>query len=310
MRIGVVGVGGVGGLVGGLLARAGHEVAFVARGAQLAALRAGGLRIEGPRASFHLERVEVAEDPLGLAPCDVVLVCTKAWQVAALGPRLGRLLGPAGFAVPLQNGVESAGALAAALGEERVVGGLIHVFARIEAPGFVRHVAEPLRVTIGERAGGSSPRVEALAAALRAALVDALVSPDVEAAAWEKFLFIDPVSLLGAAARAPIGATRSHPETRALLAAAMEEVVAVGRARGVRWTGDVVARALGLVDAVPADSTTSLQRDLQAGRPSELDDQAGSVIRMAQGAGVAVPVHAALHAVLLPQERAARRPPP
>jgi 2-dehydropantoate 2-reductase len=306
VRIVVVGAGGVGGLVGGMLARTGHRVAFVARGAQLAALREGGLRVEGPRGSFHLPGIEAAEDPASLAPADAVLVCVKGWQVRDVARRLAPLLAGGGFAVPLQNGVEAAGELARALGEQRVVGGLIHVLAKIEAPGLVRHVAEPLLVTLGERGGGSSPRVEALAAALRGANVDVRVADDVEAAAWEKFLFIDPVSAVGAAARAPLGALRTVPETRALIVAAMREILQVGRARGVRVADDALDRALALVDRLPPEATASMQRDVLAGCPSELEDQVGSVVRMAREASVPSPVHDVLYAVLLPQERAAR----
>jgi len=297
----------VGGLVGGFLAHAGAEVAFVARGAQLAALREGGLRVESPRGSFHLPRVEASDDPASLAPADAVLVAVKGWQVREVAPRLGSLLAEGGFALPLENGVDAADVLARALGEERVVGGLCHVFAWIEAPGVVRHAGDTLRVTLGERRGGTSPRVEALAAALRAARVDAVVAPDIEAAAWEKFLFIAPFGGVGAVTRAPIGVVRSQPETRALLTAAIEEVAAVGRARGVRLPADAAARAIAVLDGLAPDSTASMHRDLQAGRPSELLDQTGAVVRMAREGGIPVPVHTVLFAALLPQEQAARR---
>src|SRR6266702_2802290 len=259
MRVAVVGAGGVGGLVGGLLAHAGLEVAFVARGAQLAALRERGLRVDSPRAAFHLPRVEAAEDPGALAPADVVLVAVKGWQVREVAPRLTALCKPDGFALPLENGVEAASALARALGDARVVGGLCHLFAWLDEPGVVKHAGELLRITMGERQGGASERLERLAGALRAAKIDAVVAPDIEAALWEKFLFIDAVE-----------------------------------------------KALRLIDGVAPASTASMHRDLVAGRPSELPDQPGAVVRLAGEAGVEVPVHRVLLAALLPQEMAAR----
>jgi 2-dehydropantoate 2-reductase len=308
MRIAVVGAGGVGGLIGGLLAHAGNEVAFVARGPQLAALRERGLRVESARGAFHLPRVEVSDDPASLAPAEVALVAVKGWQVREVAPRLRPLLARDGFALPLENGVDAADELARALGEERVVGGVCHVFAWIESPGVIRHVGEHLRVTLGERRGrGASPRVEALAATLRAARVDAVVSPDIDAAAWEKFLFIAAFGGVGAVTRSPIGTVRSIPESRALLTGAMEEVAAVGRARGVRIPADAVSKATALVDSLKPDATASMQRDIQAGRPSELLDQTGAVVRMAREAGVPAPIHDVLFAALLPQEEAARR---
>jgi 2-dehydropantoate 2-reductase len=306
MRVAVVGVGGVGGIVGGLLARAGHEVAFVARGATLAALRERGLDVESPRGTFRLWPVEASDDPAALRPVEAVLVSVKGWQVREVAPRLAALLAPGAFAVPLENGVDAAPTLAAALGAERVAGGLCHLFAWAEAPGVVKHAGELLRVTMGEWPRGSSPRLERLAAALRDSKVDAVLSPDVEAAAWEKFLFIDAFGSIGAVTRAPVGQVRTLPATRALLRSAMEETAAVGRARGVRLPAEAVDRALAIIDGVRPESTASMQRDIQGGRPSELFDQTGTVVRLAEEAGVDAPVHRFLYAALLPQETAAR----
>jgi 2-dehydropantoate 2-reductase len=306
MRVAIVGAGGVGSLLGGLLARAGHEVAFVARGAQLAALRERGLRVEGARGSFHVPQVEAADDPASLRPAEAVLVAVKGWQVGEVAPRLAPLLGPGAFAVPLENGVEAADRLVSALGRERVVGGLCHMIAWLEAPGLVRHQGDLLRVTMGELGGGASTRLEPLALALREAGVEVVLSPDVEAAVWEKFLFISAFGGLGAVTRAPVGVVRARRETRALLAAAMEEVAALARARGVRLAPDAVARALALVDGLAPGATASMQRDVQAGRPSELLDQTGAIVRLAREAGVSAPVNGFLLGALLPQEAAAR----
>ncbi len=306
MRVVVAGAGGVGGLIGGMLARSGVPVGFLARGAQLAALRADGLHVESPRGTFHLPRVEASDDPAALAPADAVLVAVKAWQVPALASSLAPLLGRGGFVVPLENGIDAADTLARAVGEERVVGGLCHLSSWLAAPGHVRHIGNVLRVTVGERRGGSSARIEALAAALRAAGVEVVVAEDVEAASWEKFLFIAASSGVGAVARAPVGVVRATPETRALLVAALEEVATLARARGVRLAGDAVARALAIVDGFPPETTPSMQKDVQAGRPSELQDQTGAVVRMARAAGVPAPVNGFLLAALLPQERLAR----
>jgi 2-dehydropantoate 2-reductase len=307
MRIAIVGAGGVGGLVGGLLARSGVEVAFVARGAQLAALRERGLEVNSALGAFRVAPVEAAEDPAALAPADAVIVAVKGWQVKEVAPRLAPLLSKGGFAVPLENGVDAADELARALGEERVAGGLCFVLSWLEAPGVVRHVGEAPRVTLGERRAGRSERVERLAAALRAAGVEATISDDVEAAAWEKFLFIAPVGSVGAVTRAAMGVVRALPETRELLSRAMEEIAAVGRARGVRIAPDAIARALAIVDRMPAEATASMQRDIQAGRPSELLDQTGAVVRMGREQSVPVPANAYMYASLLPQEQAARK---
>jgi 2-dehydropantoate 2-reductase len=309
VRIAVIGAGGVGGLVAALLARAGEEVRVMARGAALDAIRTAGLAVSSPLGTFTQPVTAASDDPAALGTVDAVLVTVKAWQVAELAPRLAPLVADGGVAVPLQNGVEAADRLAAALGDERVAGGLVNVLAWITGPGAVRHLGAKPRITMGERgarAAAPSPRLAALAAALERAGVEARVSDDIERASWEKFLLIEPWGAVSAVARAPIGVVRSVPETRDLLRAALEEVAAVGRARGVALRPESVARTLALIDGVPAEGTASMQRDLGAGHPSELDDQVGAVVRLAAAASVPVPVHRFILAALRPQEAAAR----
>jgi 2-dehydropantoate 2-reductase len=309
MRIAIVGAGGVGGLLGGLLARAGAEVVLVARGNALEAIRRDGLRVDSPMGTFGARVAAASDDPAALPAADAVLVAVKAWQVAEVAPRLAPLVAPGGVVVPLQNGVEAADQLAAALGPGPVAGGVVKCLAWLDGPGRVKHVGDPPEVIAGERgarAGGPSPRLAALAAALEQAGVKASVAADVERAAWEKFLLVEPWGAVASAARAPIGVLRSLPEARALLLQAMDEVASLARERGVALPPDAAARTAAFIDTLPPEGTVSMQRDLGAGRPSELEDQVGAVVRLARAAGVAAPVHAALHAALLPQEAAAR----
>jgi 2-dehydropantoate 2-reductase len=237
---------------------------------------------------------------------DAVVVAVKTWQVKEVAPRLRPLLGPATVVVPMENGVEAAGELAAALGPGPVAGGLCHVLAWIEGPGAVKHAGFGPRVTLGELGGGGSERLERLAAALRRAGMEAAVVDDIRTALWEKFLFIDPLSSVGAVTRAPVGEMVAVPETRALLLAAMREVEALARKSGARLPQEAVERTLARVEGLPADATASMQRDVLAGRPSELHEQTGAVVRLGRAAGVPVLVHEALYGALLPQERKAR----
>ncbi len=307
MRIAVVGTGGVGAYFGGRLAQAGESVAFVARGAHLQAMRAHGLRVDSVAGDFVIAPVEASDDPARIGPVDVVLVGVKAWQVTETARTLGPLLGPATFVVPLQNGVEAADQLAGVLGRERVIGGLCKIVSAIVGPGHVRHSGVAPRVELGERDGRKSDRVEALRAAFeRAQGLSAVVPDDVEAAIWEKFLFIAPVSGVGAVTRAPVGVMREVPQTRELIERAMFEVAALARAKGVNLPDAAVARNMRYVDGLPADATASMQRDIMDGRPSELEQQNGAIARLGPEAGVPVPVNAFLYAALLPAERRAR----
>jgi 2-dehydropantoate 2-reductase len=307
MRLAVIGAGGVGGLLAGLAARAGLEVALLARGEALAAIRADGLWVTTGGEQFTARPAAVSDDPAALGRCDAVLVAVKSWQVAALAPSLAPLIAPGGVVVPLQNGVEAAARLAAGLPGVKVAGGVTFVFARSDGPGRVQNAGPPPRVTLGERPGAPIGGVLApLAAALNGAGVVASVSEAIEVVAWEKLLFVAPFGAVGAVSRAPAGALRETPETRRLLAGLIAEGAAVARARGVALSADVVARTLALLDGVAWKATVSMQRDLAAGRPSELQDQTGAVARLGAEAGVPVPLHEALLAALLPLERSAR----
>jgi 2-dehydropantoate 2-reductase len=305
VRVAIAGGGGVGGLLAGLLARAGTQVSLLARGEHLRAIRANGIRIETPEGAFTA-RVDASDSAADLPPAPALIVAVKTWQLPAALPALGALLEPSGVAVPLLNGVEAADVLASALGKDRVCGGLCHVFAWIEAPGLVRRAGIPPRVTVGELFGHGRERLEELCGALRDASAEASVSGDIRSALWEKLLFVGPLGAVGAAARVPAGRLRSIAETRALLERAMREVQAVARASGASIADAAVPAAMSRVDALPAEGTTSMHRDLLAGKRSELDDLVGAVLRAAGPRRVAVPAHQALQALLWPHELAAR----
>jgi 2-dehydropantoate 2-reductase len=208
--------------------------------------------------------------------------------------------------VPLENGVDAPDQCATALGAHRVFGGLCHVLSWIADPGSIKHVGEGPRVTVGAWQAPVDGRLEALKQTLDAAGVRSRIATDFHAALWDKFLFIASFGGVGAVARSGAGALRTIPQTRRLLVGAFEEVLAVATAKAVVMKPDVVAKALALVDAIPADAIASLQRDVVAGRPSEIESLSGAVARIGADLGVPVPIHTTIHAALLPLETAAR----
>src|SRR6476646_1994747 len=281
MRVTVFGAGAVCAYFGGRLAEVGEDVAFIARGETLRALGERGLRVTSPDGDFTLHPVHASDTPADLGPTDVILVGVKAWQVSDAASAMGPLLGPATFVVPLQNGVEAPTQLAAVLGPDRVLGGLCRIIAWVEAPGVVRHEGGEPYIGFGELAGGLSARARRLQQAFsRCRGVTAEALEDVRAELWRKFLFISSVSGLGAVTRASIGVFRSPPETRELLERALREVLAVARAHGVGLPDDAVEETLAFTDSLPQEGTTSMQRDIMAGRPSELESQNGAVVRL------------------------------
>jgi 2-dehydropantoate 2-reductase len=304
MRIAVIGAGAVGGTFGARLAQAGEDVTFVARGATLAALRQSGLHLDSIDGDLHLASVKATDDPAAVGPVDVVLVAVKATQLAAVAPTLRPLLGPATAVVPLQNGVEASAQLAGDLGDAHVLEGLCRVMAEQTAPGRLRHLALTPVLEVGTR--GQMPaeaparrQLEPLVRAVTKAGMTALQPERMDVALWEKFLFIEPFGTVGGATRAPMGAMRALPATRGLLDACLREVQAVGVASGVPLSDEALGRTWSRYEGLPPGSTASMQRDLMAGRPSELEQQTGSVVRLGHRHGVPTPVHDVLLAVLL-----------
>jgi 2-dehydropantoate 2-reductase len=216
------------------------------------------------------------------------------------------LVRPNTVVVPLLNGVEAPDQLVAEYGHAHVAGGLCRLLGSVVEPGHVRNeMAQPF-ITFGKLDKSHSDRLERLRRALEGAGVQAEIASDIRATLWEKLLFVGPFGAVGAATRAPIGAVRSLAETRALLQGAMTEIFQVARAHGVAVAEDAVAKALALIDGLPEQAMASMQRDIMAGRPSELESQVGVLVRFAQGTGVEVPCHTCLYASLLPQDRRAR----
>jgi 2-dehydropantoate 2-reductase len=306
MRIAIFGAGGAGGFFGAKLVRAGHEVAFIARGAHLSAIRNGGLRLETPESDFVVRPAAASDDPDQIGPVEAVVVAVKTWQVAGAAESMRPLIGPDTVVLPLQNGVEAPFILAAALGSEHVLGGIAGTISWLAAPGHIRGMGRPNFIKFAELDNRPSPRTERLRLALEEAGVEAEVVADVQRAMWEKFLFVVPFGGVGAVTRAPIGVFRSLPETRRLLERAMEEIWAVGRARGVALSDSLVAETMAFADTLAPDSTTSMHRDIVQGRPSELEAWNGAVVRLGAEASVPTPVHAFIYHSLLPLEKRAR----
>jgi 2-dehydropantoate 2-reductase len=307
MRIAVFGTGAVGGYFGGRLAQAGEEVIFIARGEHLQALRSHGLQVDSVKGDFVVQPVQATGDPAQVGVVDAVLVGVKAWQVSEAAQAMRPMVGPDTFVVPLQNGVEAPPQLAAVLGAQHVLGGLCRIISFILGPGHIRHAGIEPYVAFGELDNQASERAERLRQAFARAIgVTVEIPLDIQAAIWEKFLFIASFSGVGAVTRAPAGVLRSVPETRQLLEGAMREIFAVARAREIALPGDIVDQTMAVVDGLPPDGTASMQRDIMEGRPSELASQNGAVMRLGQGAGVATPLHRFIYQSLLPLELRAR----
>lgn len=307
MKIAVVGAGSVGGYYGALLQRAGAEVAFLARGPHLAAMRDRGLRVESAVEEPFTLPVAATDDPARIGPADLILFTVKAFDSADAVRLLPPLLGPQTGVLTLQNGVDSVDVLIEAVGRPHVLGGLCQIFCHVAAPGVIRQTGGIRRVVLGELDGRVTPRARAAHAAFAAAGVPVETSQQILVAMWEKFIFINAQGGMSALTRLPIGEMRQSPETLEMYLDVAGEVAAVGRAHGVPIPEGERERVRAFAMALDPGGRSSLHTDLAAGRRTELETLLGTVVRLGRRHGVPTPMCRAIYAALLPHELAARR---
>jgi 2-dehydropantoate 2-reductase len=265
-----------------------------------------GLRVDSVKGDFVLQPVKATDDPAQAGIMDVILVGVKAWQVTNAAEAMRPMVGPETFVVPLQNGLEAPTQLAAVLGDEHVVGGLCGLSTYILGPGHIRHAgAEPF-VRFGELDNRPSDRVERLQKVFERAGVIAKIPEDIQGALWMKFLLITAWSGVGAVTRTPIGVWRSLPETRQMAESALQEIIKVAQARNIALPENAMPMTMKAYDSLPPNITSSMQRDIVEGRPSELDAQIGAVVRFGKEADVETPLHHIIYNSLLPMELRAR----
>jgi 2-dehydropantoate 2-reductase len=306
MRVAIYGTGGAGGYFGAQLARAGEDVTFIARGNHLRAILDEGLRVETDKGDILISPAQATADPSEVGPVDVVIVGVKTWQLTEAAQAMRTMIAPETFVVPLQNGVEAGLQLAAVLGAQHVLNGLCGTFSWVESPGHIRSIGETHFIKFGELDNRPGERAGRLKQAFERAGVKAEIPTDMQAALWEKLLLVAGYGGVGAVTRAPVGVIRALPETRRMIESCMREILAVARARQVALADESIERTLAFIDSLIPGGTTSLQRDIAAGKPSELDAWNGAVVRLGLEAGVPTPVNEIIYHSLLPSELRAR----
>jgi 2-dehydropantoate 2-reductase len=299
MKIAIFGSGGVGAYFGARLAASGEDVTFLARGAHLSAMRQGGLHIQSPNGNLDLPAVQATDRPQDVGPVDVVLFTVKLYDVESSAATLAPLIGPNTVVITLQNGVDAVDMVARHVGEDHVAGGAAYIVAVIDQPGHIRHTTAQ-QLVFGERDGRRSDRLAAFEAACLRAGFQAKASTDVMADLWTKFVRLATWSGMTAATRSTLGVLRETPETYAMTLAAIDEVIAVGRAKGVNLPADIMDSTIKLMQGFPPQSKSSQLEDLERGRRLELPWLSGAVVRIGKEAGVPTPIHAFLTAILAP----------
>jgi len=299
MRIVIAGAGGVGGYFGAKLARAGLDVALLARGAHLDAIRAHGLRVRSAIEGEWTVKVDASAEPRELGRADTVFLCVKAFDTDATVEALRPLVGPGTPVLSLQNGVDNEERIDARLGPGHALGGAAYVFATLEAPGVIGHRFAG-RIVFGELDGSVRPRTTGLGEAFAAAGIPAEVSADIRRVLWEKYVFICAQAGMTALTRCPIGVVRETPPAWEMYRRIVEELAAVAHVAGIGLPDDVVDTIVAAGASVARDAYSSLHHDLVEGRRLELDALHGHAVRLGERLGVPVPTLFAVYAALAP----------
>ncbi|MFZ2868612.1 ketopantoate reductase family protein [Zavarzinia sp.] len=310
MKIAVIGAGGVGGYFGARLMEAGHEVFFIARGSHLAALRSHGLTIEGAAGEFSLRRIHVTRDPSAVGPCDIVVMAVRCFGDEAAAAVAGPLLGPDTLVLTLQNGIDAPHRLSRRLGARRVLGGGAYIAARLAGPGLIRVDAPRVVLELAPVSGVLGPLAAEFVDVGNAAGFEVNVFSNVDVVLWRKLCLMAAFAGVSCLARADIGSIRNDPVSFGMLAAAVAEAAAVGRAAGVALGEVIESEVMDVLARMPTGLRSSMLDDMEGGRPLEVMALSGAVARLGAEFGVAVPVHDAILARLEGISRGRQGKPP
>ena len=305
MNIVVFGAGGVGGYFGAKLVQAGFDVTFIARGAHLEAIKNKGLQIKSVKGDFTVHP-SATDDISTVGTPDLVILGVKSWQVTEVAEKLKPIIGDDTMVLPLQNGADNADKLRAVLPEKNALAGLCKIVSMVEAPGIIKHITYEPEIVFGEYNNEKTERIKTLKTVFDKAGFKNTLSYDIHLDIWKKFLFICTISGIGALTRAVFGVMRSHEGIRKIIRDTADEMVSVANAKGVGLTAQDVAMVIHIIDQLDYNTTASMQRDVMEGKPSELENFNGYIVKQGKNLGVETPTNTFIYHCLLPQEEKAR----
>ena len=297
MRIAVMGAGAVGGYFGGVLANQGEDVVLIARGAHGDAIAKNGLQVDSHWGNFNVN-VRVTDEPSSIGVVDLVLYCTKLYSNAEALPSIKRMIGPSTSILTIQNGVTSGSIIAEYYGWEHVLQGATYIESGIAGDGYIHQSGSTARIEFGEKDGSSTERTKAILSLLDREGIQAVVSSNMVDALWNKMVMVGAIGTIMAASRASLPEILASPNGEHTVRSTMEEIVAVGQSQGITFPPRCVESKMQTAIAEAEEFQASLQYDLTSGKPLELDDILGSVVKIGREVGIPVPSSAALVTVL------------
>ncbi len=299
MKIAVMAAGGLGGYYGALLAKDGHAVTFIARGAHLKAIRENGLTIKSIHGDLTVKPARATDNPADVGAVDWILFGVKTYDTESAARAMQPMIGAQTAVLTFQNGVEAADQIGAIVGREHVLVAPTQIVSNIIAPGAIEQKSPFRTTTVGEIGGqGLTPRVDQIVAAFKRTGVDMSAAADGRVPLWHKFVFIASASGLASLARTAPYDLFQLPEARVTLRAAMQEVDAVGRAHGIAMDADIIERQYQMALNLKPGIKPSMQLDVEQGKRLEIDALSGAVVRLGAAKGIATPVHQTIYVAL------------
>jgi 2-dehydropantoate 2-reductase len=306
MKIAIIGTGGVGGYFGGKLAKVGFDVTFLARGEHLKAIQQNGLTIKSIQGDFKLDSVKAIEkiDAIGLV--DFVILGVKAWQIKDITKDLITIIKKDTIVLPLQNGVLATEELKENIKQENIIGGLCRIISKIDSPGVINHFGIEPTIVFGELDNSKTERINIVKSIFDKAEINAKISDDIISDLWKKFIGICVSGLL-AVTKTTYGELRELKETRQLMFELLNEIYKLSQKIGIKIEPDFIIKTIAFIDSFPYDSTSSLTRDVWEGKPSEIEYQNGTVVKLAEKHGIDTPINRFVYNCILPMEIKARK---
>lgn len=299
MKVGVFGIGGIGGFVGGALARVHGETYFCARGENLEAIRRGGLRVDSVKLGHFTARpAALSDDAAALGVMDALIVACKGYDLEASCAAMSPMVGAQTLVIPLLNGVVVSEQMEPFLPPCLLADGTIRVFSHLEAPGAVVQTAGQCSVVVGMRDGSRPAALDAAAELLNRAGIETKVTDHIVRASWNKYVTMGSNSCVFCWYDGPAGKVLADPGHKKVIRAVIDEMTAVAAAQGVELPASLSDKLIDAFEKMPADTVTSLYRDLRASKDparTELDHIIGRMVQLGRETGVPVPYHEAAY---------------
>ena len=307
MNIVIYGTGGVGGYFGARLAQAGNNVTFIARGKHLEAIKQEGLQLKSINGDYLVNPANATNKISTIKNIDLIIISVKTWQLSEVAKIIKPVLNEDTMVISLLNGCNNHEILASIIDKKHILGGLCKVVSFVENYGVINHVAYEPTIVFGELNNNKTERILKLEKVLKDAKITNKVADDIQKEIWIKYLYITTVSALGALTRASHGEMIASPYIKNMLLKTAEEIYAVAKGKGVHLPKNIIEKQFEIIESLPYETTASLQRDIMDGKPSELEAQNGTIVRLGKELGIPTPTNDLIYFTLLPQENRARK---